>query len=283
MDFVHDQLAMETKIRVLTIIDTFSRFSPAVEPRWRWRAPTVVKYWKPVDILASGRALGSLREMANGYWTLNGTLTRLPNGSLETMVHSAIVGRPAPHPDRDPPPGYKERSQWRKVSRPAPMLGQSRALGALPLEQGNRHVRNPPSSGAHRPSARQIHLRSLYNNNSIIQIILLYNSIYATYARSVMGDRSRWAAPDGQPDFSSSLMPNFRETPATKIGPPALTGHHAGSSKRQLGAFFQTSRSPRPDKAPRPAARLRYHVSGRRLCSRSAHGSINLHVSLWDQ
>ena len=30
MDFVHDQLATGRKLRVLTIVDTFSRFSPAV-------------------------------------------------------------------------------------------------------------------------------------------------------------------------------------------------------------------------------------------------------------
>jgi HTH-like domain len=33
MDFVHDQLATGTKLRVLTIVDTYSRFSPALEPR----------------------------------------------------------------------------------------------------------------------------------------------------------------------------------------------------------------------------------------------------------
>lgn len=43
MDFVHDQLAMGTKIRVLTIVDTFSRFSPAVEPRFRFRGADVVE------------------------------------------------------------------------------------------------------------------------------------------------------------------------------------------------------------------------------------------------
>ena len=37
MDFVHDQLATGRKLRVLTIIDTFSRFSPAVEPRFNFR------------------------------------------------------------------------------------------------------------------------------------------------------------------------------------------------------------------------------------------------------
>ena len=36
MDFVHDQLATGRKIRVLTIVDTFTRFSPAVDPRFTW-------------------------------------------------------------------------------------------------------------------------------------------------------------------------------------------------------------------------------------------------------
>jgi putative transposase len=42
MDFVHDQLATGTKIRILTIIDTFSRFAPAVEARFRFRGTDVV-------------------------------------------------------------------------------------------------------------------------------------------------------------------------------------------------------------------------------------------------
>ena len=42
MDFVHDQLATGRKIRVLTIVDTFSRFSPAVDPRFSYRAEDVV-------------------------------------------------------------------------------------------------------------------------------------------------------------------------------------------------------------------------------------------------
>jgi putative transposase len=37
MDFVHDQLATGRKLRVLTIIDTFSRFSPAIEPRFKFQ------------------------------------------------------------------------------------------------------------------------------------------------------------------------------------------------------------------------------------------------------
>jgi len=43
MDFVHDQLATGPKLRILTVVDTFSRFSPAVVPRFRFRAPEVVE------------------------------------------------------------------------------------------------------------------------------------------------------------------------------------------------------------------------------------------------
>ena len=42
MDFVHDQLATGRKIRVLTIVDTFSRFSPAVDARFSYRGEDVV-------------------------------------------------------------------------------------------------------------------------------------------------------------------------------------------------------------------------------------------------
>jgi putative transposase len=43
MDFVHDQLATGTKLRVLTVVDTFSRFSPAVVPRLTFRGADVVE------------------------------------------------------------------------------------------------------------------------------------------------------------------------------------------------------------------------------------------------
>ena len=42
MDFVHDQLATGQKMRVLTVVDTFSRFSPVVDPRFSYRAEDVV-------------------------------------------------------------------------------------------------------------------------------------------------------------------------------------------------------------------------------------------------
>jgi len=43
MDFVHDQLATGRKLRVLTVVDIFSRFSPALEPRHTFRGTDVVE------------------------------------------------------------------------------------------------------------------------------------------------------------------------------------------------------------------------------------------------
>jgi putative transposase len=53
MDFVHDQLATGGKLRVLTIVDTFSRFSPALEPRFTFRGADVVEVLERV-----GREIG---------------------------------------------------------------------------------------------------------------------------------------------------------------------------------------------------------------------------------
>lgn len=43
MDFVHDQLAADRKIRFLTVVDTFTRFSPIIDPRFSYRAEDVVE------------------------------------------------------------------------------------------------------------------------------------------------------------------------------------------------------------------------------------------------
>lgn len=42
MDFVHDQLALGNKIRILTVVDIFSKFSPIIDPRFSYRAEDVV-------------------------------------------------------------------------------------------------------------------------------------------------------------------------------------------------------------------------------------------------
>jgi putative transposase len=42
MDFVHDQLATGRRLRVLTIVDTFSRYVPALDARFSYRGEDVV-------------------------------------------------------------------------------------------------------------------------------------------------------------------------------------------------------------------------------------------------
>ena len=42
MDFVHDQLATGSKLRILTVVDLFSRFSPVVDPKFSYRGSDVV-------------------------------------------------------------------------------------------------------------------------------------------------------------------------------------------------------------------------------------------------
>ena len=42
MDFVHDQLATGKKIRVLTVVDTFSRYVPVLDARFSYRGEDVV-------------------------------------------------------------------------------------------------------------------------------------------------------------------------------------------------------------------------------------------------
>ena len=43
MDFVHDQLATGRKIRILTVVDTFSRYAPVLDPRFAYRGEDVVQ------------------------------------------------------------------------------------------------------------------------------------------------------------------------------------------------------------------------------------------------
>jgi len=43
MDFVHDQLATGRKLRVLTVVDTYSRYAPVLDPRFSHRGADVVE------------------------------------------------------------------------------------------------------------------------------------------------------------------------------------------------------------------------------------------------
>ena len=42
MDFVHDQLATGRKLRILTVVDTYSRYCPVIDPRFSYRGEDMV-------------------------------------------------------------------------------------------------------------------------------------------------------------------------------------------------------------------------------------------------
>jgi hypothetical protein len=86
MDFVHDQLAAGPKLRVLTIVDTFSRYSPSVVTRFRFRARDVLeRVCAEVGIKAFGAFVQAIRAgMEEGYQRLEGLeagtiLPRMPD------------------------------------------------------------------------------------------------------------------------------------------------------------------------------------------------------------
>ena len=79
MDFVHDQLATGRKMRVLTVVDTFSRFSPAIDPRFSYRGADVVEVlervcrrWDSRQRSASTRA----RSSSHAIWICGPTTWR---------------------------------------------------------------------------------------------------------------------------------------------------------------------------------------------------------------
>ena len=76
MDFVHDQLATGRKLRVLTIVDTFSRYSPALEPRFTFRGADVVEVLERV-----GRQGDSRRQSVS---------IKVPSSSHETWICGLI-------------------------------------------------------------------------------------------------------------------------------------------------------------------------------------------------
>ena len=43
MDFVHDQLALGSTLRILTVVDTHSRYCPAAAARFTYRGENVVQ------------------------------------------------------------------------------------------------------------------------------------------------------------------------------------------------------------------------------------------------
>jgi len=63
MDFLHDQLFDGRKIRILAVIDTFSRFSPALDPRFAYKAADVVE-----TLDRAGKGSTTARNLSPATW-----------------------------------------------------------------------------------------------------------------------------------------------------------------------------------------------------------------------
>lgn len=99
MDFVHDQLATGQKLRVLTIVDTFSRFSPALEPRFTFRGADVVEVLERVGRkvgLPAGSPAGvlfqNLNDLLFGESGLTGAHVPMETVSTQMRGHSRGAG-----------------------------------------------------------------------------------------------------------------------------------------------------------------------------------------------
>jgi putative transposase len=65
MDFVHDQLATGRKIRILTVVDTFSRYVPVLDARFSYKGEDVVANLSLVT-WTSGLTNGTSRWTSQG-------------------------------------------------------------------------------------------------------------------------------------------------------------------------------------------------------------------------
>lgn len=78
MDFVHDQLFDGRKTRTLTIVDAFTRYAPAIEPRFSWCGTGVVDVLEVVC-----QAIGYPRTIP---------VDQGPSSSRKILISGPIVG-----------------------------------------------------------------------------------------------------------------------------------------------------------------------------------------------
>jgi len=99
MDFVHDQLATGQKLHVLTIADTFSRYCPGLDVRFRYRAEdgvaTLERVCLEVGYPRTIRGLIRGRSLSAGIWMDGHPTSSACSGLLRAQRSPALlVGRP---------------------------------------------------------------------------------------------------------------------------------------------------------------------------------------------
>jgi putative transposase len=159
MNFVHDQLATGRKIRVLTVVDTFSRYATVIDPRLSYRGEDVVQVLEkvcarvgyPTTIRVDQGTEFVSRDLDLWAYTRGVTLgrqCRVPSSALPSCagcgpdedprsarppaaIRRRPRCRPAEHPWPTSSPGPSSGSPWwwdllQWSSRP-PLVGNRRA------------------------------------------------------------------------------------------------------------------------------------------------------------
>lgn len=111
MDLVHDQLALGSKIRVLTVVHIFSKFLPLIDSKFSYRAEDVVRTLEDESLLALIRRslLGSDRTYG-ARWVWHDVLAEGINCGLhriERLMRANAMK--APPRRRQLPPDTGER------------------------------------------------------------------------------------------------------------------------------------------------------------------------------
>jgi putative transposase len=104
MDFLHDQLFDGRKIRILVIIDTFGRFSPALDPRFAYEACDVVQ-----TLELASKAVGYPRviRVDNGPEFVSRDLHLDPQAFITSVINRIVDGHPQSQIDLLMPWNYR--------------------------------------------------------------------------------------------------------------------------------------------------------------------------------
>jgi hypothetical protein len=89
MDFIHDQLATGRKIRVLTVVDTFSRYAPVIDPRFAANAVRLQLHALAYNLANFLRTLALPEEVK--HWSLTTLRDRVVKIGAKIVRHGRSI------------------------------------------------------------------------------------------------------------------------------------------------------------------------------------------------
>lgn len=124
-DLVGDRLATIRKIRILTTVDTFSRFSPAGDPRSNYRGEDVVQALERIC-----RKVGYPKSIRGDQVARSSAVTDVmePSGEAGCAIHAKWSGH-----------GGSQRGNFSKVVRKRLPITATRIAGGVRVVHLNSH------------------------------------------------------------------------------------------------------------------------------------------------